>query len=549
MKLKLYFLIFTIAILLNSCEKNVNTSYLSELESFENNLEKSRILLKIPGFSAAIIKERKIIWAKGFGYADVKNKRKATPNTSYHLASLTKTFASIIILELVEQGKVNLDDSILKYGINLDEARQYNMNVVSEEKIKVKHLLSHTAEGIPGTYYNYNGYLFSLLDNVIERASGKTFGELVTDKIIKPLEMSSTAPNICDTTNFNLTGYDPTIFYENLAKPYILDSLNNIIESKLETYFGTAAGLMSSVIDMAKYSIAIDENKFLDKKTQDIVFNPTVSTNGDTLPYGLGWFVQNYKGIKMIWHYGLWNTNSSLIIRVPERDLALVILANSNNLTRPFSLGTGDVLTSIFAVDFFKKFIFSNKALDINWDLSFEDLKKQLHEFQPGSYQELLQKELYGQARLHFAVGDQDRVQKLFQLYTEVYSKNIPEKFATLRLLANLDNIKDNEERTSKFNIHSPTTVTVFSIGEGLNGKMSDFGWIEDLSNRVVWRMNEPETVHAGGDLKNRLIDTTFILQPGTYKLKYKSDDSHSFNLWNTLPPSFAFYGIRVYEN
>ena len=84
------------------------------LGRFERQLEGLRQRLHIPGMSAAIVKDRKVVWAKGFGQADLEKKVPATPETNYRIASLTKTFASVLLLQLVEQGKLNLDDPIAK---------------------------------------------------------------------------------------------------------------------------------------------------------------------------------------------------------------------------------------------------------------------------------------------------------------------------------------------------------------------------------------------------------------------------------------------------
>src|SRR5688572_27394405 len=83
----------------------------------ETLLENLRQELKIPAYSAAIVKDQKVLWAKGFGYADLENKIQATEHTPYHLASLTKTFASTILMQLVQEGKIKLDDPVSKYGI------------------------------------------------------------------------------------------------------------------------------------------------------------------------------------------------------------------------------------------------------------------------------------------------------------------------------------------------------------------------------------------------------------------------------------------------
>src|SRR6201991_4386701 len=90
-------------------EKSSESARIAHLET---SLESLRQQLKIPAYSAAIVKNQKVIWAKGFGYADVENKIPATEHTAYHLASLTKTFASTILMQLVQEGKINLDDPV-----------------------------------------------------------------------------------------------------------------------------------------------------------------------------------------------------------------------------------------------------------------------------------------------------------------------------------------------------------------------------------------------------------------------------------------------------
>ena len=91
----------------------------ARLATLEASLESLRQDLKIPAMSAAVVKDQKVLWAKGFGYADVERKIPATEHTPYHLASLTKTFASTVLMRLVQEGKVGLDDPVSKYGVNL----------------------------------------------------------------------------------------------------------------------------------------------------------------------------------------------------------------------------------------------------------------------------------------------------------------------------------------------------------------------------------------------------------------------------------------------
>src|ERR1044071_8110841 len=152
----------------------------------EHALDSIRQQLKIPAMSCAIVKDQKVVWAKGLGFADLENKVPATEPTVYHLASLTKTFASTILMQLVQEGKIKLDDPVSKYGILLE----------SEGVIRVRHLFSHTSEGNPGERYSYNGNRFAELDKVIQKSTGKSYAELLIANILEPLGLNETAPNV-----------------------------------------------------------------------------------------------------------------------------------------------------------------------------------------------------------------------------------------------------------------------------------------------------------------------------------------------------------------
>ena len=664
----------------SAVRKSVSSSDASRLALLEPLLENLRQELKIPAYSAAIVKDQKVIWAKGFGYADVENKIPATEHTSYHLASLTKTFASTIVMQLVQEGKVKLDDPVSKYGITLE----------SEGVIRVRHLLSHTSEGNPGESYRYNGNRFSELDKVIEKATGKSFAELLITNILDPLGMDETAPNVpkvvktkspvgadggaeaevraavmelmagynsgnvdqiekylapqqnsfrpeggfltlfADTAqlrgaykaglklNFQVHDLETAVYgntalttcvisgnitppngtprrdgpwrtsfvwnkqdgvwklvhshqsalntaliteehqqrfdkvSKTLAQPYALDNSFKPTRITYPTYFGTAAGLISSVLDMAKYDIAIDQNRFLNKETQQLAFTPAVSTKGETLPYGLGWFTQNYKGTKLIWHYGYWTGNSSFILKVPEQNITFIIMANTDNLSRPTDLGAGDALSSPVGMAFLKTFIFPDKfgeaVSEIKWDAQPAELKEQLKLVAQKPYADIYRKEMVAQVRIYQSVGQRSDATRLMKTFGELYLKALPEDLTKLHLIAQIVRVGDSEDKTVEFTLPREQSVRVFSIGEGQGGEMFDYGWIESVeTGKTVWEMKEPLTTHAGGAGKNRQVDSVITLPAGKYKLRYKSDDSHSFDNWNSLPPDINFWGIALY--
>jgi len=305
------------------------------IRDFEKEIESLRARYHIPGLSVGIVNEKKLAWKNGFGYSDIESKITPDENTVYQIASVSKTFGSILLMQQVEAGKVSLDDPIAKYGINL------GARWGSDERIKLKHLLTHTAMGNtgngfkPGYKFRYNGDWYGRLSSAIEKSSGKSYGELLMNTIILPLGLKNTVPSTDDSVDFKLTGYDKNSFLTKVAKPY--DWKNKQFNRVTFSYgFGPAAGIMSTVSDLAVYSIAIDEKKFLKPGTWEQVFTPFVTPRGKTIQYGLGWYVKYYKGIKVVWHTGWWTGYSALFIKIPEKDLTFIVLANSQDLTRPF---------------------------------------------------------------------------------------------------------------------------------------------------------------------------------------------------------------------
>src|SRR6185503_17389445 len=165
-----------------------------------------------------------------------------------------------------------------------------------------------------------------------------------------------TAPNPMATESFAAMDFDRAQFVARMAKPYALSN-DAIVSSSYPASFSTAAGLVSTALDYARFSIAMDTNAFLRPATRAMAWSPTIATNGDTLPYGLGWFTTRVSNERIVWHYGYWTANSSLIVKVPSRGLSFVIMANSDMLSRPTRLGSGDLMSSSLAREFLNAFV------------------------------------------------------------------------------------------------------------------------------------------------------------------------------------------------
>ena len=310
-----------------------------ETASLEKSLEKLRKRYDVPGMSGAIAEGGAVIWTKGFGEAEI-GKRPADENTIYHLASLTKPFAAVVLLQLVQEGKLNLDARASGFGITF----------TNSDLITIRHILTHTSEGTPGAAFKYNGARFRLLDNVITNLTGRSFAEELHDRILKPLSLTNTSPNPQQSRACELVHRNAAEFSRRLAQGYASDGKTPI---NYRDGFSSAAGLVSTAGDVARFSIAWDNDELLRPETKQLASTPPKSSAGKPLPYALGWFVYEHRDETILWHYGWWDGVSSLIIKIPARRLTFVLLANSDMLSRPFNLGGDNNLRrSKFAEEF-----------------------------------------------------------------------------------------------------------------------------------------------------------------------------------------------------
>ena len=198
------------------------------MAELEERLDALRTRYHIAGMGAAIAKDQSLAWTRGFGLSDIAANRRVSDSTVFHLASLTKPIAATVILQLVDEGKVSLDDPAARYGIVLP----------ADGTILVRHLLSHTSEGVPGTHYSYNGNRFGFLDSVIARADGRSTAEAIQARIVNRLGLSATAPNTA-SPDFAVTGKSKSDYLANVATGYTWGT-TTFVSTDYPTYFGAA---------------------------------------------------------------------------------------------------------------------------------------------------------------------------------------------------------------------------------------------------------------------------------------------------------------------
>jgi D-alanyl-D-alanine carboxypeptidase len=291
--------------------------------------------------SLAVVKDGTIVKAAGYGDADVEQKVAATPDTLYELGSITKQFTAEAVLMLVEEGKLALDDKVSSILADLPDAWG---------DVTVQHLLTHTSgiksytsvgdfnkmarsdfkpgeilklvataplEFKPGESWAYCNTGYYLLGLIIEKKSGKTYGEFLDERIFKPLGMSVTRPN------------DPRAILPHRAHGYA--RMGDRIENRdglTPTSAFSAGNLMSTVKDMAKWAIALDEGKLLSSSSYSQMYTPVKLKNGESRPYGFGWGLGDVKKHKKVSHGGGTAGFSTSIARFPDDHVAVIVLTN-----------------------------------------------------------------------------------------------------------------------------------------------------------------------------------------------------------------------------
>jgi D-alanyl-D-alanine carboxypeptidase len=297
---------------------------------------------KVASYAVAVVKDGRLILARGYGFADLENSVPATAETVYRLGSITKQFTALAILQLAEQGKLSVDDELTKFLPDYPTGAR---------KVTVQQLLNHTSgiksytnqrnfmklarqdhsheellaffkdepfEFEPGVKWRYNNSGYYLLGMIIEKASGKSYADYLHEHIFQPLGMSATRYG-------NLR---PIIARR--AAGYTLDDGELVNDDPLSmTAPGAAGALVSNVLDLIKWHQALEAGQLLSAKSYEAMYQATKLADGTTQPYGYGWGLSDVAGHRKISHGGGINGFSTMIARYPQDRLAVIVLSNT----------------------------------------------------------------------------------------------------------------------------------------------------------------------------------------------------------------------------
>ena len=317
------------------------------LPVLDNYLEALRQQAGIPGMSAAVVRDGVVIWEKGYGYQNTAARIRATPDTPYVVGDLSSTLAAVMLLECVERRQLYLEDPVRKYGADLPEANA-----------TLRDVLSHTTPGLEEPF-TYSPERYAQLTPVMERCESRSYRKsaallldqnAMTDSVPgTDLWHSDSVLREGEFEGEDIDRYRHVL--DRMAIPYKVDTHGRAERNDLPPLTMSASGgLVSTVRDLAKLDAALDSTVILEQETLDMAWNPVITPAGFVSPMGLGWFVQSHRGERVVWHFGLIaNAYSSLIVKLPERKLTFILIANSDGLSAPFQLSLGNVTRSLFA--------------------------------------------------------------------------------------------------------------------------------------------------------------------------------------------------------
>lgn len=341
-----------------------------DFASFEARLEAMRREHELPGLAAAVVRDGKLAWSKGYGFADEDREVPITPDTPFWIASVTKTFLGLLFLQLEAEGRVRLDDRINDVpewadlcGWLAGSQIAFGKDLRCNEPITIRNILNHTVNGKPGTRFLYNPIVFSRLSRYIEHKHGRsvdlvegrhnTMAQLVEEKILAPAGMSRTMASQWQR--------EKALVFFDMAQGFGVEGDNFVKRPRPNRELAGGAGIVSTVEDLARYDIAMDTGKLASKEVMEKLFTPAQAPDGTVLPYAFGWYVEEFQGQKLYWHSG-WDDEagfSALYLKVPDKRLTLILLANGEGLWWGKPLDKGEVEKSPFARAFLDHFVFS----------------------------------------------------------------------------------------------------------------------------------------------------------------------------------------------
>jgi len=318
-----------------------------KLDDFKSFLIEYRSEHRVLSFSVALVKDGEIVLAEGIGWQDHDAEEPTTADTSYLVASITKTFTAATLLQMDADGHIDLDDDFTNLsdwdgrcewlagsGIIFGGTTLEDGTVIEAPRcdtpITLREVLSHRVNGEPGTGFFYNPVVFGRLANYVEEQTGRPWVDWVDQYVIDKAGLNDIAAGWRDEDKGHvLTHLAPPFMHVPLEE----DS-DGLRPSPLPNpEMNASSGIIASAKALADYSIALDENRIMPEELKQQMWTPPTDPDGTPAPHAYGWFVQDWDGHRLVWHTGWWpDAYAGLLLKAPDDGWTLVALGNTDGI-------------------------------------------------------------------------------------------------------------------------------------------------------------------------------------------------------------------------
>lgn len=298
-------------------------------------LDSLRVAKASPGISAAIAVKGKTIWEYGSGFSNISEKKKASPNTVYRIASVSKLITTAAIAKMVQNKRLDFSDDVNDYfrlsdqKISIEQVlshtsgiRHYRYNEKVENYPHYDNVVDATAVFIndplefnPGEKFGYSSYGIDLLGAIIEKVSKQSFDKYVQDHVLKPLKMESTFLR------------PPQSSHQHLSEFYANEQ--NLVPDIDLSYNIPGGGMYSTVKDLVAFGNAFLSDDYISRPIKEKLFTKAKLNNGNEVNYGLGWIVQKMDdGSEVYYHDGHMDGTHSILAIYPKYHLSIAMISN-----------------------------------------------------------------------------------------------------------------------------------------------------------------------------------------------------------------------------
>ena len=313
----------------------------SKAEEHARAVAKEWLERGIPGLSVAVAVDGQIVYSEGFGYADLEQRVPAWPTTKFRIGSVSKPLTAVALVQLVEQGKIDLNAPIQKYVPSFpDKGAVITLRMLAGHLAGIRHykddeftISKHydkVVDGLkifaddplvspPGKEFHYSSYGFNLVSAAIESASGENFLPYMHAHVFGPLGLRNTVADqpaeiIAERARF----YDKPKDKPEQNAPYVDNS-----------YKWAGGGFLSTSEDLARFGSALLQPGFLKPESLRLLFTSQKTTDGKETGYGMGWFVGKSKsGQRIFQHSGGSVGGSSQLILYPDAHVVVAMVCN-----------------------------------------------------------------------------------------------------------------------------------------------------------------------------------------------------------------------------